>query len=83
MLKGADVFIKAFEILSEAIETFIKGVHTFNRGFDIIGVAFDVFNRGVYVTGKEFENIGKGEIIVSPLTKSSTFAIRSKPFPPS
>ena len=71
-----------FEILSEASEIFIKGVHTFNRGSDIISEAFDVFNKGFYVIAKGFERIGKAKIVATPSTRTSTFAIRSKPFPP-
>ena len=81
MLKGADVFIKAFEILSEAIEIYIKGVYTFNRGFVIIGEAFDTLIKAFYFTAKGFERIGKAKTLATPRTKSSTFAIRINTHP--
>ena len=72
LLKGADVFIKAFEILSEEIKIFIKGVNTFNRGPDILSEAFDIFNKGVYLIAKGVERIGKAKSLATSHTKSST-----------
>ena len=86
LTEGADVFIKGSEILSEGFEIFVKGFKdyvkgfdTFNEGFEILYGGIEDFNKGFHVIDKGFKKTSKAKFVASPRTRSSTFAIRTKP----
>jgi len=77
--KGADVSIKACEILSGGVEIFDKGFGVFNEGFEIFSKGFEDFSKGIHVIDNEVEKTSKAKFAASLRTRSSTFAIRAKP----
>jgi hypothetical protein len=86
LIEGADVFIKGSEILSGVIGIFVKGFNdyvkgfnTFNEGFKILDGGIKDFNKGFHVIDKGIKKTSKAKFVASPRTRSSTFAIRTKP----
>ena len=57
----------------------MKGFNTFNEGFEILDGGIEDFNKGFHVIDKGIKKTSKAKFVASPRTRSSTFAIRTKP----